>query len=162
MGESDLVNVRAFLESYGQSTVATMRERLAEPRQRRNGLGQFRSFTSNAVATGELYRSISYALDWGGKSYEVEFDMLERGQFVDRGTRPSSKLPSREMVSSVADWCRVRGLDEAAAYAMSRTILRDGQAARPFFGSTVEAGLEAMQKGLAEAYARDVEAFLSR
>lgn len=158
MTESDLVNVRTVLEAYGQSTVALMREALTETRQRRRGNGQLRALRTNAVATGELERSLAYQVTWNGSSFEVDFTMVDYGVYVDRGRRPGKQPP----IGPIKEWARVRGLPESIAFPVARTIGREGIAARPFFGSSVDEGTDQLVQRLAEAYALDVEAWLAR
>jgi hypothetical protein len=155
--------VVAVLERYGEATLVEMRERLQETRQRRRGNGQLRSLRSNAVASGALVRSLRYEVQPAdGASFQVTFLMADHGVYVDGGTRPSDKKPSRAMVQSIREWARVRGLPERIAWPAAYNILRYGQAARPFFGVSVEDGREAMVEELGAAYALAVSEWLAK
>ena len=170
MTEADLVNVRAVLEQYGQATVALMREKLTEVRQRRSADGRLLSLRTNAVATGNLERSLVYAVEWAGRNFEIEFGMADYGKFVDKGRGPGKMPPIDAIkgpgkmppIDAIKEWARVRGLPERIAFPVARRIGREGTAARPFFGSSVDEGIEGLVRDIQEAYARDAQAFLDR
>lgn len=158
MGPDDFPETLALLESYGQSTVLEMREKLEQPRQRRTGGGRLRSLRTNAVATGNLVRSIHFKVEWSGKAYGIEFEMADYGVYVDGGRRPGGFPP----LERIREWCRVKGIPVRAAYPIARRIAEEGIAARPFFGSTVEAGLEDFLLRLSESVAADTQSWLDR
>ena len=156
MTESDFINVKLVLEAYGQSTVATMREKLATPKQRRSGLGRFTSTISNAIATGRLYDSISFEVKFEGVSSTVEFSMADYGVYVDGGRRPGKMPP----LSKIKEWTRVKGIPEKYAFPIARNIGKFGIAARLFFGRSVEETMAAFVEELEVAYAQDIHDYL--
>lgn len=156
MTESDLNNVRAILDAYGQSTIAAMREKLITPKQRRNGLGQFISTVSNAVATGNLVSSISYDVNFDGISSTIEFSMADYGIYVDGGRRPGKMPP----LSRIQEWTRIKGIPEKYAFPIAKNIGRYGISARPFFGSTIEEKMAQLVEDLEVAYAADLNVYL--
>ena len=69
----DLINTRSVLEAFGEDTLDTMRNIL---------------ISNGKDASGELIRSLSYQITYGETDIDIEFSMVDYGQFVDKGRKP--------------------------------------------------------------------------
>lgn len=82
----------------------------------------------NKVATGELVKSIDYALGEDKGRYFIELIAAEHWEYVNFGRRPGTFAP----VAPLKKWAVLKGLPESAAYAINWKIKREGIAAVPF------------------------------
>lgn len=143
MTEADFVETRRVLDEYGQETVLTMQNIL---------------IAAGKDATGTLINSISYEILYDGAMLTLEFDMADYGIYVDQGRRPGKMPP----ISNIADWCRVKGIPQTAAFPIARKIGKEGIPATPFFSSTVESTRDTLVQELAIAGAKDVQLYLEK
>jgi len=143
MREEDLINTRLVLESYGEQTLNTMRNVL---------------ISSKKDATGTLIQSLGYTIDYNGDSLDIEFSMVDYGQFVDKGRRPGKQPP----ISAISNWARIKGISQNAVYPIARKIGRIGIAPTPFFGTSIEAGKEQLLKDLERAMTQDIDTWLQK
>lgn len=142
MTEKDLIVTRQVLENWSEEVLASMRSILIE---------------SGKSATGELIQSLRYTIDFEGEEVEVEFEMADYGQFVDSGRRPGKQPP----ISSIQPWLAIRGIPFSAAFPIARSIGLKGIPATPFFGISIERNRDRLVQELADAYAQDIENYIT-
>lgn len=84
---------------------------------------------NGSFASGELYNSVK-ARVFKDKAdiYHLEINYIYYGMFVDKGTRPGH-FPN---IDSIRRWCRLKGINQDAAFFIARNIFRHGTRARPF------------------------------
>lgn len=64
-------DIKRFLEGFGKETQKKIVQKIIKV---------------GAVKTGNLKKSIAYNIIKKGDSYEIEFSMIDYGQYVDEGT----------------------------------------------------------------------------
>ena len=89
----------------------------------------------DAVATGDLSKSIEVTSSPGGLVFAVGSKM-KYAPYVEFGTRPH--FPP---LDAIREWCRVRGIDEGAAYPIARAIAERGLPERPFLAPALFLGM---------------------
>lgn len=88
----------------------------------------------NKVATGELVKSIDYALGETNGKYFIELIAAEHWEFVEYGRLPGKFAP----VAPLKEWMVVRGIPESAVWAINAKIKRDGIPAVPFLEMSIK------------------------
>lgn len=101
------------------------------------------------------YGALRSSLDWA-KTSPLSFELVSKGAgssyapYVEFGTGSKVKIPNgledvaamykgkkdgnfKQMIDDLKQWCRKKGIDEKAAYAIALKILRDGVRPQPFF-----------------------------
>ena len=76
----------------------------------------------NKVATGELIKSIDYALGENNGKYFIELIAAEHWEFVNYGRKAGTFSP----VAPLKAWAVSKGMPESAAYAINWKIFRKG------------------------------------
>lgn len=74
------------------------------------------------VATGELVRSIDYALGEERGKYFIELIAAEHWEYVNFGRLPGTFAP----IAPLKKWAVLKGMPESAAYAINWKIKRKG------------------------------------
>lgn len=73
----------------------------------------------NAIRTGDLKRSISYNVNKKGDSYEIEFSMIDYGQYVDQGTK---YIEPREFFVKIIEETISKAFDEVMDEALEKEL----------------------------------------
>ncbi len=84
---------------------------------------------SGKVNTGKLLNSIKYKVTEKKDSVELDFTMLEYGEWVDQGRKPGKQPP----LDKIRKWCIQRGIPVKAAYPIARSIGKHGISPTYFF-----------------------------
>ena len=81
-----------------------------------------------------------------GRETTLQIQMLAYGQYVEDGRRKGARMPP---LTAIKDWIRQRGITKPAkystdgfAFAVARSIGKNGIRPRPFIGSSVKNVLE--------------------
>jgi hypothetical protein len=79
------------------------------------------------IASGKLYNGMKAAVN--GKT--ITFDIPKYGEYIDGGVRPAGKEGSERTkmppINDIKAWCKRKGItDEGAAYAIQRSIFKNG------------------------------------
>lgn len=175
-------NAKAFLRAWSDKVIEQAKLELRVTRRRykysheKGRVGQYRGKIDN---TGNLRKSLEAALvarDKKGRftsANGVEFRMDEYGTWVDMGRRKGKGAPPQV----IRDWLRspkMRLRDpetgqlmaktdkniKSAGYLINRKLKYFGIDATHFFAEPFEAAIGALEKGLTEAMALDIEAAL--
>jgi len=99
----------------------------------------------NKVATGELVKSIDYALGENNGQYFIELIAAEHWEYVEFGRKPGTFAP----IAPLKEWVVLKGMPESAAYAVRWKIFNEGIAAVPF--------IEMAVKEIEEKYAQELQ-----
>ncbi len=89
----------------------------------------------DAIATGKMQAGVEVTYSKAGLVYAVG-TKAAYGPFVELGTRPH--FPP---LDAIREWCRVRGIDEKAAFPIARAISRRGLPERPWLRPAFLAGI---------------------
>jgi len=89
----------------------------------------------DAIATGKMAAGVEVAYSRAGLVFAVG-TKAAYGVFVELGTRPH--FPP---LDAIREWCRVRGIDEKAAYPIALAISRRGLPERPWLRPAFLAGI---------------------
>jgi len=141
--QADLIETQKVIQSHGEETVATMRDIL---------------LANGKSASGELIQSLAFRITYEGSDINVEFSMVDYGQFVDKGRKPGKQPP----ISAILPWLQIRGIPETAAFPIARKIGLTGIKPTPFFESTITNGQEEFATKIAEAFAKDYEDYITK
>lgn len=141
MTELDLVNTRRVLEAFGEETVESMRNIL---------------ISNGKDASGELIRSLSYQITYEESDIDIEFSMVDYGQFVDKGRKPGKQPP----ISSISKWLAIKGIPQKFAFPIARKIGLKGIEPTPFFDSTISDKTRELISSLEIAYSKDIEVWI--
>jgi len=97
-----------LLKTYGQIGVQVLKQAIASVR-----------------ATGRTERSIRYDILDGKK---LVFYVRAFFELLQKGINPSGKNPSPQMIKSLTEYAKARGMDKPknAAWAIAKTILEEG------------------------------------
>ena len=114
MNESDLIETRRVLESWGDDVLSSMRNILS---------------TNGKIASGNLISSLKYEITFNGTNLDIEFQMPEYVEFVNRGRKPGKMPP----ISSIQQWTQIKGIPQKAAFPIAKKIAKEGIKATPFF-----------------------------
>jgi len=88
----------------------------------------------NKVATGELVRSIDYALGEASGKYFIELIAAEHWEYVNFGRLPGKFAP----IAPLKAWAVAKGIPESAVWAINWKIKRVGIAAVPFLEEAIK------------------------
>lgn len=105
---------------------------------------------NGSFASGELYNSIRTSVDKKGGDWQIKFNMIYYGLFVDKGTRPGH-YPN---IDDLRQWARYKGISQEAVYPIARNIFKHGTKARPFTTPLEEGSplLKELVDGLGETF----------
>jgi len=78
---------------------------------------------NNAIATGNLEKSINYKVVEKEGEYKLVITYLDYGEYVLRGRRAGAKPPP---YSAIIKWTRFKGLPKEAAYPIAKSIGEKG------------------------------------
>lgn len=138
----DLINTRSVLEAFGKDTVDTMRNIL---------------ILNGKDVSGELIRSLSYQITYDETDIDIEFSMVDYGQFVDKGRKPGKQPP----ISSISKWLAIKGIPQRFAFPIARKIGLKGIAPTPFFDSTISSKTRELINALEIAYSKDLTTWIT-
>lgn len=85
-------------------------------------------------ATGKLIDSLNWEIKDFISSIKIDFLYEDYGQWVELGRKPGKFPP----VSKIRDWCKVRGIDEKAAWPISYKIFKLGIKPTPFVSDIIK------------------------
>jgi len=117
----------------------------------------------NKVATGNLYKSISFEVLPDGT---VNFYYDDAGDFVESGRRRGSRFPP---MSKIASWIKIKGLEQwrnkkgqfisrdAQTFLIARGISKNGIKPFPFFSDPFDEAMNSYAYILEEAIAEEIE-----
>lgn len=99
------------LDAYGQIGVQVLQESL-----------------SGIEASGKTVESIRYEVQSTESRDRLYLIGRKYFDLIEKGIRPSGKNPPPEMIASLTEYARARGMDnpESAAWAIAKTILKEG------------------------------------
>lgn len=150
-----LVETEKVLNKYGTKNINEMITRLQ---------------SADKKATGSLINSLRYNIDENNDgSYELVYEANDYAEFVDQGVNGTerrvgstihsytNKLPP---IFNIIQWCKVRGIDKGAAYAIQWHIYTQGIKPVAFFNRTVNKTLSSMESELEKAMAIDIENYI--
>ena len=86
----------------------------------------------NSIATGRLYNTLRYIIRTDGDMPELDIYMAPYGKSlndgnVDLGRRAYGNDKSKNPpIAAIKAWCKARGIDTSAAYAISNSIRKKG------------------------------------
>lgn len=145
-----------------------------------------RSSESNLIrqgkrASGSLYNSIEHTLNVYPSSFDLNFEMNDYGEFVDKGVsgkerrydtpyKFTNKMPPRKDILKWVNKKRLRlkgkdgkfkkGGQESLAYLIQRSIYKKGIKPSLFFTKAFEQHFKELPEELEKAFALDVEDFM--
>ena len=143
MNEQDLIETRRVLESWGDDVLSSMRNILS---------------TNGKIASGNLISSLKYEITFNGTNLDIEFQMPEYGEFVDRGRKPGKMPP----ISSIQQWTQIKGIPQKAAFPIAKKIAKEGIKATPFFETSINGEQERLLSYLEMAFTKDYENYLEK
>ena len=143
MNEEDLIETRRVLETYGEETLQSMRNILSN---------------ANKISSGNLISSLSYQITYNGSNLDIEFQMPDYGEFVDKGRKPGKQPP----LSNIQQWLTIRGIPQKAAFPIARKIGREGIKPTPFFETSINGGQDKLISDLEVAFTKDYEKYLEK
>lgn len=85
------------------------------------------------LATGELIKSIDYALGEDAGKYFIELLAAEHYEYVNFGRLPGTWAP----IAPLKKWALAKGLPENVAYPVRRKIFNEGIKAIPFIEEAI-------------------------
>lgn len=123
----------------------------------------------NKIATGVLYKSISYEVDPKGG---VIFYYEDYGEYVESGRKRGSMPPVKPLI----EWAKIKGLDqfrdkkgryisnESRGWAIAMSIKNKGIKAFPFYQDAIDQSTDdlayQLEEALAQAVETDIEALI--
>ena len=159
-------NTEAFIKKYGKEVESEIKTRL---------------LSYNKKASGKLYRSIKFDMRESVKSLDASWRMEDYGAFVDGGIKGAgvptgfggkmkpvikvgrfrfgSKQPP---IDSIKKWCKVKGIDKGAAYAISRSIWIFGIAPTNFFTIPTTRRAKYFENQIGVNMAKDIDTQLQK
>lgn len=129
--------LKELLTTYASQVAAEMRTRLSG---------------YDKIATGKLIKSIRGTVQEEDGDPVVVFSMLEYGIYVDKGRKPGKMPP----VSKIREWCKVRGIEESAAFPIARAIGERGIAPTNFFSISVKRRQKQLKKNVAKVMKEEI------
>ena len=113
MNEQDLIETRRVLESWGDDVLSSMRNILS---------------TNGKIASGNLISSLKYEITFNGTNLDIEFQMPQYGEFVDRGRKPGKMPP----IGDIQKWVIQKPIkfigktDSQTAFIIAKSIGKKG------------------------------------
>lgn len=104
------LNIVSILNTYGQIGVDVIKQSINR-------------------ATGKTENSVRYVVkDTQGIKYRLTWYAREFIQLLEKGRRPTDKGPSPDMIESLTEYAKARGMSdpESAAWAIAKTINKEG------------------------------------
>jgi hypothetical protein len=109
----------------------------------------------NKVATGELIKSVDYALGEQSGKYFIELIAAEHWEYVNFGRLPGKFAP----VAPLRAWVVAKGIPESAVWAINWKIKKEGIAAVPFLEQSIKEieikYKETLERDLGEIWAEE-------
>lgn len=142
-------HVASVLNDFGQHFVKLYRDNLT---------------LADAVASGDLAKSLKYEVKSGSSFVAVDVSLLDYWYYVEHGRKPGKFPP----LNAIERWIRVRRIVPYAnngkvptvrqlAYLIARKIARVGTKPRPIFATSLTETMAAMDAALEEAVTLDIE-----
>ena len=136
----------SVLKTYGQIGVNLLRQAIA-----------------SQDATGKTAASIRFVVQENKGEEALTFYARQYFDLLEKGIRPSSKRPSKEMIESMTEYARARGFanPEKAAWAISIKQLAKGdtthrQGGRILYSDDMNTFVKELGRELAEEYGKDL------
>ena len=136
----------SVLKTYGQIGVKVLRQAIA-----------------SQDATGKTAASIRFVVQENKGEEALTFYARQYFDLLEKGIRPSSKRPSKEMIESMTEYARARGFTnpEKAAWAISIKQLSKGdtthrQGGRILYSDDMNTFVKELGRELAEEYGKDL------
>lgn len=141
--QEDLLNTKMVLQKWGDEVISSMRDIL---------------ISENKVASGKLINSLRYVITFNGQDLDIDFEMEDYGQYVDKGRKPG-KFPN---IGALSKWVGIRGLPKSSIYPIAKKIKEEGIEPTPFFESTIQNNQNKLIADLSEAFALDLDNFIQK
>lgn len=141
--QEDLLNTMLVLERWGDDVISSMRDIL---------------ISENKVASGKLINSLRYVITFNGQDLDIDFEMEDYGQYVDKGRFPGKQPP----ISSIKKWLSIRGIQQKYAFPIAKKIGTYGIKATPFFESTIEKKQQDLINELSDAFVKDLDLYFQK
>lgn len=105
-------------------------------------------------ATGKTQASIHFTVD---EEDTLRFYAREFTPLLEKGIRPSTKKPSKEMIDAMTEYAKARGFDnpEKAAWAISVKQLKDGD-------KTYQQGGRVVYSDVMDTFTQDLKVAISK
>lgn len=110
-------------------------------------------------ATGKTVSSVRYEVSKEGTVDRLIFYGRKYLKALETGISPTTKGPSREMIESLTEYAKARGMDkpDSAAWALAKVIQRDGDkthrsGGRIVYSTTVEKLAEDIKKDVKKEF----------
>lgn len=142
-------NLTAVIDKIGKDVTSTYKGHLTK---------------NKVIATGKLFDSVDYRIDFvNDKTFNLQFIAADHFINVEEGRKAGSKMPP---VSAIKSWMIFRGIKETSnsdsrAWAISRSIAKNGIKARPFLQRTLTK-LKKYDKQLSDALAKDIKEYMEK
>lgn len=143
-----LKNTEAFIKRYGKQVEDEIKTRL---------LGY------DKKASGKLYKSIKFQYRESVKQLEASWRMEDYGIYVDKGVKPQPQYLNgkgtgkSKFIQALKKWCRIKGIDENAAYPIRRNIWKFGIKPTNFFTIPTTRRQKYFEKELEKNIALDID-----
>lgn len=131
---SEYPNTEKFVRTYARQVVSEIKNRL-------EGHGK--------IASSRLHRSIRYTYT----GLTLKFLMAPYGVYVDKGRRPGKMPP----LDAIRKWCRIKGIEETAAFPIARKIGEEGIRPTNFFTIPTTRRQKQFVDGVRKSLALDTE-----
>lgn len=109
------------------------------------GTEKIKQDLTKVQATGKTVNSVRYEVEKKGTVDRLTFYAREWTKLIEEGRGPTTKGPSPEMIESLTEYARARGMDnpKSAAWAIAKKINKEGdktkkQGGRIVYSGTVE------------------------
>lgn len=133
--------VYKVLNTYGTQVINEMKTRLVN-------LGK--------VATGSLLKSLKYNIEDTEDGLTLFILANDYVDYVDKG-RPAGKMPP---IDNIKQWCKVKGIDEGAAWPIAKNISKFGIPPTNFYTISVTRRAKQLDKLLKDAAQKDAAKLL--
>ena len=121
-----------------------------------NFIGELLS--QNKKATGKLIESIEFQFNDFITEIRVDFLAEDYAKWIELGRKPGTFPP----ISKIKDWCKVKGIEEKAAYPIAKKIYKAGIKPVPFISDVLkEKNIEqSLSNKIEREAAADVQLYL--